>query len=115
VRDYDPETGRWTAKDPILFGGLQANLYSYPNGDPINASDPEGMDPPDTGAGFHLAPGHFPERCLLTHKELKKLAKEVNKILDRGEIRSEKELETLADFLRMLGRDRQAGNLESAY
>jgi RHS repeat-associated protein len=26
-RDYDPETGRWTAKDPILFAGGDVDLY----------------------------------------------------------------------------------------
>ncbi|MBU0678866.1 MAG: RHS repeat-associated core domain-containing protein [Verrucomicrobia bacterium] len=43
-RDYDPATGRWTAKDPILFWGGQANLYSYCDGDPVNYSDPSGLD-----------------------------------------------------------------------
>jgi RHS repeat-associated protein len=42
ARDYDAETGRWTAKDPILFGGHQANLYVYVGNDPVNRSDPWG-------------------------------------------------------------------------
>ncbi|MEA3411387.1 MAG: RHS repeat-associated core domain-containing protein, partial [Pseudomonadota bacterium] len=29
ARDYDPETGRWTAKDPIRFDGGDSNLYGY--------------------------------------------------------------------------------------
>ncbi|MBA2713377.1 MAG: hypothetical protein H0U55_07475 [Rubrobacteraceae bacterium] len=29
ARDYDPETGRWTAKDPIGFAGGDTNLYGY--------------------------------------------------------------------------------------
>ncbi len=29
ARDYDPETGRWTAKDAILFSGGDYNLYGY--------------------------------------------------------------------------------------
>ena len=29
ARDYDPESGRWTAKDPIGFAGGDANLYGY--------------------------------------------------------------------------------------
>jgi RHS repeat-associated protein len=29
ARDYDAETGRWTAKDPILFEGGDTNLYGY--------------------------------------------------------------------------------------
>jgi len=32
ARDYDPETGRWTAKDPIMFAGGDANLYGYVGG-----------------------------------------------------------------------------------
>jgi RHS repeat-associated protein len=48
ARDYDPETGRWTAKDAILFGGGQANLYAYVDNDPLNKRDPGGL------AGFDL-------------------------------------------------------------
>jgi RHS repeat-associated protein len=44
ARDYDPYSGRWTARDPILFGGGQANLYVYVNNDPINRVDPSGLD-----------------------------------------------------------------------
>jgi RHS repeat-associated protein len=43
ARDYDAEVGRWTSKDPILFGGGQANLYVYVNGDPVNDNDPSGL------------------------------------------------------------------------
>jgi len=42
-RDYDATTGRWLAKDPILFNGGQANLYLYCHGDPINWVDPWGL------------------------------------------------------------------------
>jgi RHS repeat-associated protein len=42
ARDYDPETGRWTAKDPIGFAGGDPNLYGYVLGDPVNGVDPEG-------------------------------------------------------------------------
>ena len=45
ARDYDPETGRWTTKDPISFGGGQANLYAYVGGDPINFIDITGRNP----------------------------------------------------------------------
>lgn len=42
-RDYDPETGRWTARDPIGFAGGDTNLYGYVLGDPVNGIDPEGL------------------------------------------------------------------------
>jgi len=43
ARDYDPETGRWTAKDPVLFLGGQLNLYGYVASDPVNWVDPYGL------------------------------------------------------------------------
>ncbi|PAT39091.1 RHS repeat domain-containing protein [Vandammella animalimorsus] len=44
ARDYDAETGRWTAKDPILFDGGDSNLYGYVLQDPVNFVDPEGKE-----------------------------------------------------------------------
>ena len=44
ARDYDPETGRWTAKDPIKFAGGSANLYGYVLSDPVNLFDPNGKN-----------------------------------------------------------------------
>ncbi|MDQ6799857.1 MAG: hypothetical protein M3041_03370, partial [Acidobacteriota bacterium] len=43
VRDYEPRTGRWTAKDPILFGGGDTSLYSYGSNDPVNTLDETGL------------------------------------------------------------------------
>ena len=57
-RDYDPELGRWTTKDPIDFDGGDSNLYAYVAGDPVNAIDPDGLigislqDASDFAAGF---------------------------------------------------------------
>jgi RHS repeat-associated protein len=42
-RDYDPDTGRWTAKDPILFAGGDTDLYGYCLNDPVNFVDPSGL------------------------------------------------------------------------
>ena len=43
-RDYDAETGKWTAKDPIRFNGGDVNLYGYVLNDPVNFVDPNGLD-----------------------------------------------------------------------
>ena len=43
ARDYDAETGRWTVKDPILFGGHDTNIYVYVENDPITYIDPRGL------------------------------------------------------------------------
>jgi RHS repeat-associated protein len=43
ARDYEAETGRWTAKDPKRFDG-GVNLNGYADGDPVNRTDPTGQD-----------------------------------------------------------------------
>ena len=56
-RDFEPNIGRWTAKDPIGFGGGTGNLYEYVQGDPVNLADASGLKPcgcpqaPDSGIG----------------------------------------------------------------
>ena len=40
-RDYDPEVGRWTAKDPLEYDGGDTNFYAY--ADPINFVDAVGL------------------------------------------------------------------------
>ena len=42
-RDYDPDVGRWTAKDPIGFAGWDTDLYGYVLNNPVNAVDPYGL------------------------------------------------------------------------
>jgi RHS repeat-associated protein len=43
ARDYDAETGRWIAKDPIGFAGGDTSLYGYVLGDPVNLVDLVGL------------------------------------------------------------------------
>jgi RHS repeat-associated protein len=43
ARHYDPDTGRWTTKDPILFAGRDTNLYVYASNDPVNRYDSSGL------------------------------------------------------------------------
>lgn len=42
-RDYDPETGRWTAKDPIGFAAGDVNIYGYCFNNPVSLFDPFGL------------------------------------------------------------------------
>ena len=52
-RDYAPEVGRWTAKDPIGFAGGDADLYGYCINDPINWIDPNGLAPFSPSSPVH--------------------------------------------------------------
>ena len=45
ARDYEAHSGRWTAKDPVLFRGSGANLYRYAANDPVNLIDSTGAIP----------------------------------------------------------------------
>ncbi len=55
ARDYDPRVGRWTAKDPLGFGGGDSNVYVV-GSDPVNFIDPAGLitlqQVSDFSAGF---------------------------------------------------------------
>jgi RHS repeat-associated protein len=50
-RDYDPDVGRWTAKDPILFAGGETDLYGYALNNPISLIDPRGLWTVGVGLG----------------------------------------------------------------
>ena len=56
-RDYDPDVGRWTAKDPILFAGGDTDLYGYCLNDPVNLVDPSGQFVNLGTAGIGMAIG----------------------------------------------------------
>src|SRR5437016_13960278 len=44
ARDYDAQSGRWTAKDIIKFSGGDTNLYGYTLNDPMSFIDPLGLE-----------------------------------------------------------------------
>lgn len=61
ARDYDAETGRWTAKDRLRFAGGDTSFYIYNYSDPQNTIDPFGL----TSLTFHITGGYLivdPER-----------------------------------------------------
>ena len=60
-RDYDAETGRWTARDPSLFTANQPNLYQYVFNDPVNFLDPLGLW--CIGGSFYAIIGGGAEFC----------------------------------------------------
>jgi RHS repeat-associated protein len=59
-RDYYPDTGRWTAKDPILFAGGDTDLFGYCLNNPVNALDPLGLIVLYGGGGFSGGVGGKP-------------------------------------------------------
>jgi len=54
-RDYDPDVGRWTAKDPIFFDGGDTDLYGYVLNNPVNLIDPSGLEFSDILPGIKKA------------------------------------------------------------
>jgi RHS repeat-associated protein len=51
ARDYDPQAGRWTSKDPILFEGYDMNRQGYVQNDPVNSTDATGLAPDEACDG----------------------------------------------------------------
>ncbi len=123
-RDYDAETGRWTAKDRSLFAGGDTNLYVYVLHDPINLIDIEGSrgisvpidrtpgvssDPTGIGTDFAKAfsknrKDNEPNLDKTLLDQIKDLEKRVKKIQDRikellSKERCPKEDEELKDLL----------------
>lgn len=66
ARDYDAETGRWTAKDPIRFDGNDTNLYGYVHNDPINYIDISGLEGCGPG-GLTWNPSSAIKECCDVH------------------------------------------------
>jgi RHS repeat-associated protein len=51
ARDYDAETGRWTAKDPRRFDATGSNFFAYGIADPVNYLDRNGLDVTNNSSG----------------------------------------------------------------
>ena len=60
-RDYDPDTGRWTAKDPIGFSGGDTDLYGYVQNNPVNWVDPWGLEVLSPDMTQNIAPDVNPQ------------------------------------------------------
>jgi len=45
ARDYDPELGRWTIRDPLTASMGGGSLYAYCSQNPVNFVDPTGTSP----------------------------------------------------------------------
>ena len=59
ARYYDPALGRWISEDPIgIAGGL--NVYAYAGNDPVNLTDPSGLDPDCKPIDVPPGPGQIP-------------------------------------------------------
>ena len=58
ARDYDPELGRWTAKDPSGFSSKRTNFYSYAANNPTLYTDSSGNEPEVLS---YLTPGSIDE------------------------------------------------------
>jgi RHS repeat-associated protein len=77
-RDYDVSTGRWTAKDPLTFGGGGSDMYAYCDSDSVNRVDPGGLvyRSPECRWTTYSVPGHSDQACL---NRLRECVKEVRR------------------------------------
>src|SRR5215216_4566087 len=55
ARAYNPKVGRFMSEDPKLFDAGDYNLFRYCHNDPIDFTDPMGLNYGST-AGQHLTP-----------------------------------------------------------
>ena len=75
TRDYEAGTGRWTAKDRVLFYG-GPNVYAYADNDALNFFDPTGQCPPSI-TGLPCTPGEVTWRRSTRSTTLQEFAQQV--------------------------------------
>jgi RHS repeat-associated protein len=86
VRDYDAETGRFTAKEPLkpLEG---QDVYAYAANDPVNLIDPFGTDPWDVDWDGPTLEGPLHEEGQPIKERLVQAEQELERLQDRGAAR----------------------------
>jgi RHS repeat-associated protein len=52
ARDYDPQSGRWTGKDILIFPSMLWNRYVYVGNDPLDQIDRNGLSGESAWNGF---------------------------------------------------------------
>ena len=60
-RDYVPDVGRFSAKDPIGYKGGDADLYGYCLDDPVNGVDPKGLQQKSNWGDLKEGVRHLPD------------------------------------------------------
>ena len=60
TRSYDPSLVRFLQPDPTEYQAGR-NLYAYVGGDPVNGTDPSGLDPSDDDQSGSPTPNFLPE------------------------------------------------------
>jgi RHS repeat-associated protein len=87
-RDYDPDIGRWTAKDSILFLGGDIDLYGYCVNDPVNLVDPTGEIAVTTAIGVGVgvvAAGTFIYHAYKAYQSGKEVRESRDKLIKEHE------------------------------
>jgi RHS repeat-associated protein len=80
-RDYDPEVGRFTARDPLGDTGGDHDPYEYCVDDPVNAVDPTGLEEEEIGTIAKILK-YF--GITKKAKDSGELAKETNEVIKDG-------------------------------
>lgn len=67
ARKYDPAIGRFLSVDPVSHANKPQDLggYAYAGNDPVNGSDPSGLDPHSCASGYHHDSSGGTMKCVL--------------------------------------------------